>query len=189
MSPAPSFIILGCWIIFVAYWIANALSVKATAERKSFASSLSYRIPCLVGGVMVAKFHNLHYPFYLPITPENVFTYWLGAPVCVAGLAMAIWARWTLADNWSGSIQFKQDHQLIRKGPYRFVRHPIYTGILIMCVAPAVQFGRLHCWLGFLIIGVGLWIKLKQEEVVMMEHFPEYAAYKKEVKALVPFVI
>jgi protein-S-isoprenylcysteine O-methyltransferase Ste14 len=162
--------------------------VKATAERKSFASSLAYRIPLIVGGVLVAKLH-VGYPLNLPVTPANYFTYWLGAPVCVAGLCVAIWSRWTLAGNWSSNVQFKEGHQLIRKGPYRLVRHPIYTGILVMCVAPAVQFGQLHCWLGFLVIGVGLWIKLKQEEAVMMQHFPEYSAYRKEVKALVPFLI
>jgi protein-S-isoprenylcysteine O-methyltransferase Ste14 len=58
-----------------------------------------------------------------------------------------------------------------------------------MCSAQAIQFGRLHFWLGFIVIGIGLWIKLKQEERVMLKHFPEYSEYRKQVKALVPFLI
>lgn len=185
----PGLIILSCWVIFVLYWVISAFAVKATAERRSFGSSLAYRVPCVAGGLLVAKFHHNPYLLNIPITPWTNFTVWLGPVVCVAGLGVALWSRWTLAGNWSSDVRFKQDHQLIRKGPYRFVRHPIYTGILMMCVAPAVQFGFLHCWLGFLMIGIGLWIKLKQEERVMSQHFPEYSEYRKQVKALVPFII
>jgi protein-S-isoprenylcysteine O-methyltransferase Ste14 len=130
-----------------------------------------------------------HYPWSLPLTPESEATRWAGAFVCVGGLMVTIWVRATLGANWSSNVQFKQDHQLVRTGPYRFARHPIYTGIVIMCCAQPIQFGRLHFWLGLLIIFVGLWIKLKQEEAVMFRHFPEYVEYSKQVKAIVPFVI
>jgi protein-S-isoprenylcysteine O-methyltransferase Ste14 len=187
--PVYGLIISGCWLIFVGYWVASAARVKATVERGSFASTLLYRIPLIIGGVMIGTFHLWRPPMTLPITPDSEVTRYAGAFVCVAGLAIAIWARWTLGRNWSSNVQFKEGHQLIRKGPYRFVRHPIYTGILVMCSAQAIQFGRLHFWLGFVIIGIGLWIKLKQEERVMLKHFPEYSEYRKQVKAFVPFVI
>jgi protein-S-isoprenylcysteine O-methyltransferase Ste14 len=59
-----------------------------------------------------------------------------------------------------------------------------------MCLGTAVAVGKLHSWLGFLLLGIGFWIKLKQEEALMLQHFPEeYPAYCKRVKALVPFVI
>jgi protein-S-isoprenylcysteine O-methyltransferase Ste14 len=184
----PGLVIIGCWITFLVYWLATASGVKATAERKSFASSLAYRLPVVIGGILLLVL-RWHYPMNLPITPESIVTWYAGAPVCVAGLAFCIWARWTLGGNWSSNVQFKEGHQLIRKGPYRFVRHPIYTGILVMCSAPAVQFGRVHFWLGLLLVAIGLWIKLKQEERVMLKHFPEYSEYQKQVRALLPFVI
>jgi protein-S-isoprenylcysteine O-methyltransferase Ste14 len=78
----------------------------------------------------------------------------------------------------------------VKTGPYRFVRHPIYSGLLLMCLGTVVGAGQLHSWLGFLLLGIGFWIKLKKEERLMLRHFPdEYQAYKSEVKALVPFVI
>jgi protein-S-isoprenylcysteine O-methyltransferase Ste14 len=114
----------------------------------------------------------------------------IAVAVCVWGLWICIWARRTLAGNWSSSVTFKQDHELIRTGPYRFVRHPIYTGILLMVLAVVIAAGRLHCWLGLVLMAVGFWIKLSQEERLLLRHFPEaYPLYQKQVKALVPWVI
>jgi protein-S-isoprenylcysteine O-methyltransferase Ste14 len=187
MPEIPRLIILSCWLVLLLYWLISWFAVKATAERRSFASSLSYRIPMFIGGVLAAKF-GVPYPLNIKLTPHTIWTEWIAAGVCVTGLGIAIWSRRTLADNWSSDVRFKQGHELMQTGPYRFVRHPIYTGVLLMCFTLAIQFGRLHCWLGALIIVLGVWIKLKQEETVMLQHFPEYAAYRKRVKALVPFV-
>lgn len=184
----PGMIILGCWMAFLLYWIFSAFAVKATAERKSFVSSLPYRIPLVIGLFVVVKI-RWFYPWNLSLTPHTLLTSWIGAAVCVIGLGITIWSRWTLAGNWSSDVRFKQGHELVQRGPYRFVRHPIYTGILLMCLAPPIQYGRLHHWLGTLIIWIGIWVKLKQEETIMLQHFPQYAEYRKRVKALVPFVL
>lgn len=170
------------------YWLISSYAVKATVERKTFGSSLSYRIPTIIGAILLAKLGN-RTPLNILLTPQTLLTAWLGAAVCVMGLGIAIWSRWTLAGNWSSDVRFKQGHELMQTGPYRFVRHPIYTGIILMCFASALQFGSLHSWLGALLIGIGLWIKLSQEEKIMLQHFSEYAAYRKRVKALVPFIL
>jgi protein-S-isoprenylcysteine O-methyltransferase Ste14 len=184
----PGFIIIACWAVFLLYWLVSAFAVKATAERKGFASSVPYRILVILGAFFLARPRQPD-PFNIQLTPYAPCTPWIGAALCIIGLAVALWSRWTLAGNWSSDVQFKQGHKLIQNGPYRFVRHPIYTGILLMCLAPAIQFGRLHSWLGVSLMAVGFWIKLKQEEKVMMQHFPEYAEYRKRVKAIVPFVL
>jgi protein-S-isoprenylcysteine O-methyltransferase Ste14 len=186
--PIPGYIILGCWLILIVYWFVSAFAAKQTAERNSLSSSLPYRI-LFVAGLVITIHSRFPGPLNLSLTPHNDFTDWLAAAVCVLGLLIALWSRWTLAGNWSSNVQFKEGHQLMRTGPYRFVRHPIYTGILLMCAAPPIQFGRLHHWLGFVLIAAGLWLKLRQEEALMLRHFPDYAAYRKETKALVPFVI
>jgi protein-S-isoprenylcysteine O-methyltransferase Ste14 len=186
--PGYALIVIGCWLIFIAYWIVSAFKVKATVERGSFQSTLAYRLPLVLGFVLIGRF-RWDNSMNLSLTPESEGTRWAGAFVCVAGLMVTIWARATLGTNWSSNVQFKQDHQLVKAGPYRFVRHPIYTGLLIMSSAQAIQFGRLHFWLGLLIVFIGLWIKLKQEEAVMLKHFPEYVKYRKQVKAIVPFLV
>jgi protein-S-isoprenylcysteine O-methyltransferase Ste14 len=124
------------------------------------------------------------------VVPHTDTIRFAGAVVCASGLFVTIWARRTLAGNWSSDVTFKKDHELIRTGPYRFVRHPIYTGLLIMSLGTAMEIGQMHSWLSILVTVVGFWIKLKQEERLMLRHFPaQYPVYQKEVKALVPFVI
>ncbi len=87
-------------------------------------------------------------------------------------------------------MTFKQDHELIKTGPYQFVRHPIYTGVLTMCLGSVAFDGRLQAWLGFALMFLAFWIKLRQEEALMLQHFPnDYPAYKNQVKALIPFIV
>ena len=159
------------------------------AEQKSFLSSLIYRIPLTVGGLLLwcPKFSGL---LNLRLTPHTDLAQAFGAVVCVLGLIVTLWARWILAGNWSSEVAFKKGHELVKTGPYRFARHPIYSGLLMMCLGTAIVVGQFHSWLGFLLPCIGFWIKLKQEETLMLRNFPsEYLAYKKQVKALVPFVI
>jgi protein-S-isoprenylcysteine O-methyltransferase Ste14 len=186
MERTATTIIAICWLIFLGYWCASAFLVKRTAERKSLPSALAYRLPFILGAVMIWSRpapHLWNTPFF------SDARHIIAVAVCVCGLLVAIWARWTLAGNWSSSVTFKQGHELIRTGPYRFVRHPIYTGILLMLLGTVIENGRLHGWVGFTVMFIGFWIKFKQEEQLMLQHFPDqYPAYWKEVKALVPWV-
>jgi protein-S-isoprenylcysteine O-methyltransferase Ste14 len=189
MAQISHLIIAGCWLAFCIYWLVSALTVKAVSERKTFGSSLAYRIPVILGSVLLWG-PDLNGPLSFVLTPHTNLMEFAGAMVCGSGLFIAIWARWTLAGNWSSTVTFKKDHELVRTGPYRFVRHPIYTGMLLMSVAVALEYGHLRCWIGVIGWGIGFWIKLKQEESLMLQHFPdEYPVYRRQVKALVPFVI
>lgn len=184
----PGWIIVGSWIAFIAFWYVSALRVKKVAERQNFAASLGYRIPVVIGGILLFA-QRIPGPLSLRVLPYEDWVKYGGALICFAGLMVCIWARVTLAGNWSSNITFKQGHELIRRGPYRFVRHPIYTGILLMDLGTAIDFGLLRCFIGVLLQAIGLWIKLQQEEAVMLQHFPEqYPAYRRQVKALVPWV-
>jgi protein-S-isoprenylcysteine O-methyltransferase Ste14 len=189
MEDASDLIISGCWIIFLAYWFFSALKVKVIAEQQSLSSALKHRI--FVGlAWFLLVFHNLPWPMNFFVTPRNDFTQIIGAAICLAGLFVTIWARRTLAGNWSADVTFKENHELIRVGPYRFVRHPIYTGLLLMCLGSALDIGRLRAWIALALMFIGFWIKLKQEEKLMLQHFPnDYPVYRRQVKALVPFVI
>ncbi len=109
--------------------------------------------------------------------------------ITLLGLSLAIWARVVLGGNWSGSVTFKEDHELIERGPYAFVRHPIYTAMVLMFLGTALASGALGGFVGLPIIFVSFWIKFRQEEALMIEHFGDrYRAYVKRVSAIVPFV-
>ncbi len=188
MATISGYIVLGCWITFIAFWIVSAWRVKVTAEKQSLLSALAHRIPLGFSYFLLAYPH-LSPPFNRSLTPSTDWTLAMGALICVLGLFLTLWARWTLAGNWSSDVTFKQNHELIRTGPYRFVRHPIYSGLLVMCLGTALAAGKIHSWLALPVMALAFWIKLKQEERLMLLHFPDdYPAYQKQVKALVPFI-
>jgi protein-S-isoprenylcysteine O-methyltransferase Ste14 len=113
----------------------------------------------------------------------------LGATLTFAGLAFAIWARFVIAGNWSSYVELKRDHELIVAGPYRWVRHPIYTGLLLAFVGSALAVGEWRGVLAVAIVAASFWRKLKLEEAVMRRQFGEtYARYAARVPALIPFI-
>jgi protein-S-isoprenylcysteine O-methyltransferase Ste14 len=178
-----------CWLTFVAYWVFRSRSVKATVERASKSEVLAYKIPTFVGAVLIYLSWRLPGPLGLRVNPDSAPFVAAGDLLCLAGLAGAIWARNTLAGNWSNDPTFKKGHELIERGPYRWVRHPIYTAILLMCLGSAIAAGVLGSWLGLLVLFAGFLIKLRQEETILLRHFSKaYPDYMRRVKALVPFV-
>jgi protein-S-isoprenylcysteine O-methyltransferase Ste14 len=178
-----------CWIVFVAYWTVTARTVKPTAERQAAAGRALHLGVLVVAGLLLAGVWR-PYPLDLRIIPHGAAADGGGIVICVLGLACAIWARRTLAGNWSASVNLKRGHELIQSGPYGYVRHPIYTGMLLMFFGSALVGGRLNPWLGFLVAVAGFWLKLRQEEALMMRHFPDaYPDYRRRVKAIVPFVL
>ncbi len=73
----------------------------------------------------------------------------------------------TLGRNWSSRVTLKVGHELIQRGPYHVVRHPIYTGLLTMVLGSAILLGYIGAFVGMLVFFAGLWIKLRQEEALM----------------------
>jgi len=182
-------IIITCWSIFFVVWIVTAAKAKPTVEMQSAGSKLAHRIPVGIGSWLFL-FPNFPGEFNRQILPRTAELRMAGAVICICGLVFTLWARYTLAGNWSSDVTFKREHELIRTGPYRFVRHPIYTGLLVMFAGTTLHIGQLRCLLGLLLVAIGFWIKLGQEERLLARHFPEaYPVYKRDVKALIPFVI
>ena len=107
----------------------------------------------------------------------------------VAGLVVAVWARAVLGRNWSGRVVLKQDHDLVQRGPYACVRHPIYSGLLLMGLGTAVESGRLTGFVILAAVAILFAVKAQFEERLMIRHFPEaYPDYRRRVKALIPGV-
>jgi protein-S-isoprenylcysteine O-methyltransferase Ste14 len=182
-------IIIACWCVFIVVWIVTAAKTKATVEVQSPASMLAHRLP--VGfGWWLLLFPKFPPGFNRQILPGTAELKWAGAVICVCGLWFTLWARYTLAGNWSSDVTFKQEHELIRRGPYRIVRHPIYTGLLVMFLGTLLHIGQLRCFIGLPLVAIGFWIKLGQEERLLVRHFTEaYPNYRREVKALIPFIV
>ena len=183
-------IIRGCWLVFVGIWVLAALSSKRTVYRESRTQRLRYWVLLVIAYVLLLYGRRLPYPLDIRVLPHVALNAWAAAVLCVIGLAFAIWARVTLGRNWSGAVTLKEEHELVERGPYRFVRHPIYTGILTMFFATALAQGHLSGFVGTLLMFASFWIKLRDEEKLMLQQFPErYADYRRRAKCIIPFVL
>jgi protein-S-isoprenylcysteine O-methyltransferase Ste14 len=183
-------IIRYCWTLFAVIWLLAAFATKQTVYKESGLQRLRYVIPLVLGWFLLAKGHRLSDPLNHRVIPHLDALAWIGAVLCIAGLIFCVWARFTLGRNWSGVVTFKGGHELITRGPYAFVRHPIYTGLLTMFVATVIVLGHVAGIIAIPIVFVSFWIKLRSEEKLMLEKFPnEYAAYQQRVKRLIPFVL
>ena len=190
------YIIIACWIIFCLYWFISAGSVKSTQETKGRLAGNWHSIWLLIGRLFLSNVSFLAKvgvsisAFTLLLIPQSMVVNGVIIVFAVTGLIVAVLARRTLAGNWSRAVAFKEDHELITTGLYHYVRHPIYTGILLMILATALYVGTPSAGIGFVIIVLGLWFKLRAEEELLTKHFPkEYSAYKDRTKALIPYVV
>jgi protein-S-isoprenylcysteine O-methyltransferase Ste14 len=174
-----------CWFIFVIVWMVSAFFVKRTVER-----SLGWaRLLVLVAVLLIFTPLNHVAALRQPLWTRTAAIGAVAALITIGGLAFCVWARTVLGSNWSGSITFKQGHELIQRGPYAFVRHPIYSGLLLMGLGSAINSGRPRSFLFLATVLVALAIKAHFEEEVMTRHFPEvYPEYRRRVKALIPGV-
>jgi protein-S-isoprenylcysteine O-methyltransferase Ste14 len=176
------------WFAWAVYWLASSIRIKAAVRRESTAARLAHVIPLLVGAMLIG-WHDMPWGVLnLRLWPHSLLAYGIGLALLVAGLAFAVWARVHLGRNWSGSVTVKEGHELIRSGPYAYVRHPIYTGLITAVLGTAIISGTLRAALGLVIITVSLVRKLRTEEAFMRDTFPgEYQRYCAQVPALLPF--
>jgi len=177
-----------CWVAWVIYWVAMAFATKRTLERGGF---FGYRLVAIAVGVAaVAAGRLLHLSSHSHLWHTTLALAIVSDCIVLAGAAFTVWARITLGRNWSAEITFKQDHELIESGPYALARHPIYTGLIAMGLGTAIDYGRAFGFALFLALCAGLWWKARQEEQIMIRHFPDaYAEYRKHVRAIIPFVV
>jgi protein-S-isoprenylcysteine O-methyltransferase Ste14 len=178
------------WLAWFAYWMVAARNVKVTRRREGLETFLLNRVFVVIGALLlVVPRQPLHW-LDARFVPPTMTVYWLGFVIVAAGLGFAVWARLHLGRNWSATVTIKQDHELIRTGPYGVVRHPIYTGLLLALLGSAIAIGEWRGLMAFASFTIGLLVKIKAEERFMRETFgQQYARYRAEVPALIPFVI
>ncbi|HEX4665786.1 MAG TPA: isoprenylcysteine carboxylmethyltransferase family protein [Chthoniobacterales bacterium] len=190
MEPLVKQIISSCWGVFIIVWLLAAIFTNRTIYRQPGPQRLAYILPIVIGGWLLFRSSRLPGPLNLRIIPHADALLVAAAILCLGGLGFCFWARALLGRNWSGTVTLKENHELIVRGPYRLVRHPIYTGLLAMALATAIQHGNIGGLLGFLLIAVSFWIKSTLEEAVMLKQFPDqYAGYRERVKRIVPFIL
>lgn len=180
-------LISGLWVLWLLYWLAAAFRAKPVARREPIGSRILHTVPLLIA---IWLFLGDGVPrgwLHARVLSASPGWYWIGVALVFAGLAWSVAARIYLGGNWSGAVTLKRGHELIRSGPYRWTRHPIYTGLLLAFAGSVVAMNEWRGVLGVVLAAIAFTRKLTVEEHFMAAQFPaEYAAYRAEVPALVP---
>jgi len=177
------------WLTFGVIWLIASFRTKSTAQVQSVGSRV-------VQSLLTVAAYFLLFSGAAPggfladrLLPASVEWALIGTALVLVGLLFALWARFFLGANWSARVTVKHDHELIQSGPYRLVRHPIYSGLLLAILGAALAFGEARCLLAVVLAFIGLKLKSLTEEKFMLGQFGEsYAQYRREVKGLIPFI-
>jgi protein-S-isoprenylcysteine O-methyltransferase Ste14 len=181
---------MALWVVWLFYW--------AYASRVTGRPALSETTPSrvlhlsLMGAAFCLLFVQLRRPALLTSqwVPTGEPVAFVGLLVQTGGFVIAVWARRHLGMNWSGSVQLKHGHRVVRSGPYAFVRHPIYAGVLLAMLGTAMVGGRLQNLLAVaLMLGVYVRKMRREEELLLRLLGDEYRVYRRQVGALIPFVL
>ena len=182
-------VIQALWAAWALYWWVTSRGVKEARRRESGWSRIAHFGPLALSGALLAVpvMPGVLGERFLPLSWIGYLT---GFVLVAVGLGLCVRARIVLGTNWSASVTIKHDHEIIRSGPYRRTRHPIYTGLLLAFAGSAVARGE---WRGVLAVAIAfaaLWRKLRLEERWLSEEFGEaYANYQRSVAALIPFIL
>src|SRR5438105_14320526 len=182
-----NFVILG-FVVFGAIFLLLAKRSRDKTRMADPRSIIAIFIQALAFAIAWMIVRKPFTPF-LPIDWRA--QYFVTAIILMLVLASLIFvtaAVRTLGKQWSLQARVLEHHELIRRGPYRIVRHPIYTGMFGMLIVSSMAHGH---WLGLIIASfvyyLGTVMRIKSEEKLLREQFgSEYDDYTREVPAVIP---
>ncbi len=181
-------VIYASWGIFFLYWAISALRSAGPSQRSEPILSRLYFLFLLGIAIGLICFDPLILgPLLWRFLPESLPVYLAGSAVMLFGLGFAVWARLHLGRSWSSRVAIVADQQLVCTGPYRLVRHPIYSGGLLAVIGTALIIGEMRALLAVLFALLAFLRKIKVEEALLSERFgDQYLAYRARVKMLIP---
>ena len=174
---------LGCGL----YSVIAGLRAKATRWRENWLSRALDAGLLLVATILMLAGHRLPSLLCARFLPPGPAMPAMGAALTALGLGFAIWACVHLGRNWSGTVTLKADHALIRTGPYRRVRHPIYSGALLALAGTVLAVGECGV-IAFALVFLAVLRRVRVEEKHLRASFPDYDHYRRETAALIPFI-
>jgi protein-S-isoprenylcysteine O-methyltransferase Ste14 len=175
------------WIVFACYWVISARNSKRSTQKEGGLPRLLHMLLMVIAYTLL---FSREFPFALlnqRFLPNQTWLKLAGTLLTWFGVAGAIWARIHIGEYWSARITLKEDHQLIQTGPYRYVRHPIYTGLLLATIGTAIVQGELSGWVGVFMVLLLHFRKARKEELLLATQFgPSYEEYRRRTGFLIP---
>jgi protein-S-isoprenylcysteine O-methyltransferase Ste14 len=176
-----------CWLELGIYWLITSSNSKENAVNENpgirvFRHAILALVLFLLladwlwGGILRRRF-----------IPENPMLVWFGAALTFIAVQLAIWARYKLGGNWSDKVVLKVDHELIQTGPYRYLRHPIYTSVILAVAGTALTVGQWRGVVALVLLTANYFVKAAREEKILASNFGDaFASHKRRTGFFLP---
>lgn len=186
-----SFLIIILWITLLIYWMVSAVKSKRNFRNYNWRFEILLRLIIIV--IIILFFHvpilrqfadNLQsQPFY-----SNPIVIALGFVIFLLGYALTLWARVSLGKNWGMPMTIKEKPELVISGPYAYIRHPIYSGMILAMLGTSLAVNG-YLIIPLIIVSFYFIFSSRIEERNMLQLFPkDYEKYRKKTNALIPFI-
>jgi protein-S-isoprenylcysteine O-methyltransferase Ste14 len=174
---------LWTWFVYFVVWTVWGFFVHRARWSEGLVRRAQYATLLWGGFAMVV--HSLVY-----LRPHRAAVLvWLGNTMTIGGILFAAWARFELGKLWSGYVTLREGHRLIRTGPYKLARHPLYTGLLTAVLGSTLVVSTLSAAVGFVVVVCGMMIKIRREEALLIGEFgDEFRQFQRDTSMLVPFI-
>jgi len=143
----------------------------------------------ILPGFLIAFFAPPHeWMFMTAILPRSIVLQIAGLILIFFAIGLLIWARAHIRGQYSGHIEVKTDHRLVTSGPYRYIRHPSYCGMLLMSLGVVIGYASLVGLAGILFFLLpGLVYRMRVEEKLLYGQFGDnYRVYASHTDKLLP---
>ena len=190
MTISPDDAVRYAWGGWAASWVVAAFWTSDVERRPQPRAQFVYRLFTVVGALLLFGVHPLWRWTVAQMWRLDNDVAWMLVAVTISGFGVAWWARIALGRLWSSGVTRKVDHEVVSVGPYRVVRHPIYSGILLSVLATAAMRATSGAVLGAAAMAIGFFMKARVEERFLRSELGEdrYGSYARRVPMLIPFL-
>jgi protein-S-isoprenylcysteine O-methyltransferase Ste14 len=173
------------WLVFWVGWLIASFTAKTSQSGRWGGLGGGLRVSVAIVVIILFRLNTGH--GHHAVTGPLLG--WIGLALWVIGLGIAIWARFYIGRNWGMPMTRREDPDLVTTGPYRLIRHPIYTGIILGLVGTVLA-TSLWGLIAAAVVAVYFGVSANREERFLAERFPDtFPPYKARTKMLIPYVV
>lgn len=187
-SIAVTIFVIGCWVAFATGFLLRKQPKKSPDYKRDAGSIYGLILQGLSYCVLWVGYRPMLSPFLPQSRILNLLFGVFAIVLAVSSVILANTAVRTLGKEWSLTARVVEGHELATSGPYRFVRHPIYSAMLGMLLATGLAVSHwLALFVGLVIFLVGTSIRIIREDRLLHETFgADFDIYSRRVPAIIP---
>ncbi|HVT01113.1 MAG TPA: isoprenylcysteine carboxylmethyltransferase family protein [Patescibacteria group bacterium] len=185
--PIYNLVLIICWFAFLLYWLISSFNIKKNSRGGGQGWIVRGVLILAIIVIFRTQINNAVSTFHI-VSSTNAALGIIGDALCIVGVGIAIWARKNLGVNWGMPRTIKYKPDLVTSGPYKYVRHPIYTGVLLAILGSVFVSGIAWLLIFFVATVYFIYSGKREEQDMQKEFGDKYKKYMKNTKFIIPLI-